>query len=280
MKKLAGLFFILIIALHAYAGEVDTIVVVSNSMHKTITNLIIKPDSYNTQKIFFPVLYLLHGAGGTYKDWVTNVPELKNYADNYNILIVCPDGANTSWYFDSPIDDKMKYETYLSKELLSFIDAHYNTIKNKSGRAITGLSMGGHGAFYLAFRHTDLWGAAGSMSGGVDFRPFPNNWDIAKRLGPYDKNQDTWDKNTVINLLDSVKGKSLQLIFDCGIDDFFSTVNRNLHQKMLDYKIPHDYIERPGKHTWAYWKNSIKYQLVFFNDFFKNTTNNSINAQR
>ncbi len=45
--------------------------------------------------------------------------------------------------------------------------------------------MGGHGAFYLAFKHQDIWGAAGSMSGGVDIRPFPNKWDLAKRLGNY-----------------------------------------------------------------------------------------------
>lgn len=269
MKKLIGLLFVLTAVLPAHAGTVDTAPVVSKSMDKTIRNLVIKPDSYTSQVKGFCVLYLLHGAGGNYRDWLTKVPEIKEYADQYNIIIVCPDGGNTSWYFDSPVDDKMKYETYISKELVDFIDTKYKTVKDKKGRAITGLSMGGHGAFYLSFRHQDLWGAAGSMSGGVDFRPFPNNWDLSKRLGPYSLNQGNWDKNTVINLLDSIKGKPIDLIFDCGIDDFFCTVNRNLHQKMLEYKIPHDYIERPGTHSWPYWKNSIKYQLVFFNDFFK-----------
>ena len=66
----------------------------------------------------------------------------------------------------------MKYETYISKELISTIDKQYNTLAKNTSRAITGLSMGGHGAFYLAFRHPDIWGAAGSMSGGVDIRPF------------------------------------------------------------------------------------------------------------
>jgi S-formylglutathione hydrolase FrmB len=103
----------------------------------------------------------------------------------------------------------------------------------------------------------------------MDIRPFPNNWDISKRLGTYAQESQNWEKNTVINLLDLIKGGSLKIIFDCGVDDFFCTVNRNLHQKMLENKIPHDYIERPGQHTWDYWKNSIKYQLVFFNDFFK-----------
>ena len=38
------------------------------------------------------------------------------------------------------------------------------------------LSMGGHGALWNAIRHSDIFGAAGSMSGGVDIRPFPDNW--------------------------------------------------------------------------------------------------------
>ncbi|MDP4275708.1 MAG: alpha/beta hydrolase family protein [Bacteroidota bacterium] len=270
MKRLIGLLFILLSTGYSYAGKVDTVAIMSQSMNKKIMNVVIKPDNYKRSKKQLPVLYLLHGAGGNQKDWITNVPELKEYVDLYNFIIVCPDGGKTSWYFDSPVDSTMKYETYVSKELVAYMDANYKVIKNKSGRAIAGLSMGGHGAFYLTFRHQDTFGAAGSMSGGVDFRPFPKNWDISKRLGDYAQYQANWDKNTVINLLDSIKGKPVKLIFDCGVDDFFHTVNLNLHQKMLEYKIPHDYIERPGKHTWNYWRNSIKYQLVFFNDFFKN----------
>ena len=268
MKKLFGLLFILSFALNSYAAKVDTIAVFSKAMHKTILNVVIKPEHYSEQGRKLPVVYLLHGAGGNQSNWISKDPELKEYVDRYNLIIVCPDGGTTSWYFDSPIDSTMKYETYVAKELVDYIDHTYSTIKNKSGRAITGLSMGGHGALYLSFRHQDIFGAAGSMSGGVDIRPFPNNWDIAKRLGTLAQNPQNWEKNNVINLLDLVKGGSLKIIFDCGVDDFFHTVNLNLHEKMLENKIPHDYIERPGQHTWEYWENSIKYQLLFFNDFF------------
>jgi S-formylglutathione hydrolase FrmB len=85
------------------------------------------------------------------------VPELKTYADEYKVLIVCPDGGNSSWYFDSPVDSTMKYETYIGKEVPDYIDAHYKTIKNRTARAITGLSMGGHGALFIAFRHSNFW---------------------------------------------------------------------------------------------------------------------------
>jgi S-formylglutathione hydrolase FrmB len=238
-------------------------------MNKSIPNIVILPDSYTTQKDGFSVLYLLHGAGGNYTTWLSKVPRIKEYADKYNIIIVCPDGETTSWYFDSPIDQKMKYETFISKELINTIDERYNTLANKTNRAITGLSMGGHGAFYLSFKHTDVWGAAGSMSGGLDIRPFPNNWDLNKRLGEYSKNKENWEENTVINMVYLLDGKNLKLIFDCGVDDFFYNANKRLHKKLIERNIPHDYTERSGSHNWDYWSNSIKYQLMFFNNLFQ-----------
>lgn len=106
------------------------------------------------------------------------------------------------------------------------------------------------------------------MSGGLDIRPFPNNWGISQQLGNFDTNQENWEKNTVTNMIQLLKEGDLKLIFDCGVDDFFYTVNKTFHKKLLDKNIPHDYIERPGNHNWDYWQNSIKYQLVFFDAFF------------
>ncbi len=263
------LLFLISNSLFVFASSVDTVMVVSNSMNKSIPNIVIVPDNYSTQKEGFSVLYLLHGAGDDYTAWLSKVSSIKEYADKYNIIIVCPDGGTTSWYFDSPIDKEMKYETYISKELISAIDTKYNTLTKKTNRAITGLSMGGHGAFYLAFKHPDIWGAAGSMSGGLDIRPFPNNWDIHKRLGDYSKHKENWEENTVINMVYRLDGKNLKLIFDCGVDDFFYAANKRLHEKLVERNIPHDYIERPGSHNWNYWSNSIKYQLLFFSDYFK-----------
>ena len=66
---------------------------------------------------------------------------------------------------------------FISSELVKYIDEHYKTIADRKGRAITGLSMGGHGAMWNAIRHKDMFGASGSTSGGMDIRPFP------KKLG-------------------------------------------------------------------------------------------------
>lgn len=252
------------------AATVDTILIYSNSMHKNVKCVIIKPEAYKKKSKQFPVVYLLHGYSGNYANWVQKAPDLLKAVDDNNVLVVCPDGAFGSWYFDSPIDTSMKYETNVALEIPAYIDTHYRTIADRKARAITGLSMGGHGALYLAIRHKDFFGAAGSMSGGVDIRPFPDNWDIKKYLGDYATHPDNWNKNTVINLVDQLQNNELTIIFDCGVDDFFLQVNRNLHQKLAEKKIAHDYIERPGGHEWPYWNNSVKYQLLFFHEFFRN----------
>ncbi|WP_343592098.1 alpha/beta hydrolase family protein [Flavobacterium sp.] len=272
-KTLYTLYLILLFC-SVKAATVDTIQVFSPSMNKNIKSCIIFPESYKKNDKKFPVVYLLHGYSGNYASWAKDFKELKSQVDQYNFIVVGVDGNYSSWYFDSPIDPSFKYETYVTKELVSYIDQKYRTIPNRENRAISGLSMGGHGALYLSFKHQDIFGAAGSMSGGVDFRPFPDNWDIKKRLGTITEFPENWEKYTVTNMLDLVKDNNLKLIIDCGFDDFFMEVNRQLHAKMLAQKINHDYIERPGKHDLKYWENSLKFQLLFFNNFFNDKTKN------
>lgn len=254
----------------AYAATVDTIAAHSDAMHKNVTCVVIKPSSYDGKKSF-PVVYLLHGYSGNYRDWITKVPAIKQYADQDSLIIVCPDGNYNSWYFDAPMDSTIRYETFVSKELVSHIDTHYKTIKDRTGRGITGLSMGGHGALYLAFKHQDVFGTAGSMSGGVDIRPYPLNWDMQALLGSYKDHPENWEANTDINLVHLLTPKSLAIIVDCGTDDFFYKVNIALHEKLLYAGIPHDFIVRPGGHTWDYWTNAISFQLLFMKHYFDTT---------
>ncbi len=268
MKRLYLLFvlFGFLIAQSLIAANIDSVLVRSKSMEKDINALVIIPDTYNTN-LEYSVVYLLHGYGDNHKGWIAKGPIVQQLSDLYNIIIVCPDG-NTSWYFDSPIDSSYMYETFVSKELVAWIDDNYSTIPTRDARAITGLSMGGHGGLYLGIRHQDVFGACGSMSGGVDITPFPNNWDISKRLGKQPEYPENWEKNSVINQLHSITPNSIKIIFDCGTDDFFYDVNVKLHNEMLYRNIKHDFISRPGGHTWDYWSNAVKYQFLFFSDFF------------
>lgn len=251
-----------------FAGRVDTVEIRSSSMHKTIKCVVVKPASYKKKKLTFPVVYLLHGYSGNYANWINRVPELKKYSDEFNLLIVCPDGAYSSWYFDSPLDSSFRYETHIYKEVVNFIDSNYRTRKDPLSRAITGLSMGGHGALYIALRHPDVFGAAGSMSGGVDLKESKNRFDISKRIGDTINYAKEWYNRSVVGLIDNYAETPVKIIFDCGVTDFFIGGNRLLHKKMLDLKIDHDYIERAGEHNWDYWRNSILFQLTYFNKYF------------
>jgi len=270
MKQLITLLLISI-GMHAIAGSVDTLALQSAYLKKATKFVVIQPSKQLNPQERYPVIYLLHGYGGNYAQWSKTAPQLAKTADDLKIIIVCPDGGKGSWYFDSPIDSSIRYESYITKELLPYIDANFPTIANPKSRAISGLSMGGHGAMYLAIRHSDLFGAAGSTSGGVDFRPFPKNWDIKNALGEFTTNQDSWYEHTVMRQVELLKNNQLAIIVDCGIDDFFMPVNRALHEKLLQLKINHDYIEKPGGHNYAYWGTSIDYQVLFFHQYFKKT---------
>ena len=162
----------------------------------------------------------------------------------------------------------MRYETFISSELVEYVDKNLPSLPQREKRAICGLSMGGHGALWNAIRHKDVFGAVGSTSGGVDIRPFPNEWEMATQLGKLDENKELWNSHTVINQLDSLKNGELTMLIDCGYDDFFKQVNDNLHKELMDRKIAHEYQVRPGKHDGEYWYNSIDYHILFFSKYF------------
>lgn len=250
VKRIALSIALIVFCSVAIAASVDTVDTFSPSMNKNIKAVVILPKQYKGN-LAMPVLYLLHGYSGYYADWLRKVPALTSSADTYNMIIVCPDGNFSSWYFDSPLDASWKYETYISNELVSWIDGHYKTFRNPKMRAISGLSMGGHGAMYLGIRHQDVFGAIGSTSGGLDIIPFPKNWDIAQRLGSYSEYPDRWKLHSAVNLIEKIK-PGLALIFDCGTEDFFYGVNVDFHQKLLQKNIPHDFISRPGGHNDQY----------------------------
>ena len=247
-------------------ASVDTVSIYSNAMHKNMKAVVIKPNVYKNEKNF-AVVYLLHGAYGNYQNWIKKVPALQTYADLYKILIVCPDGLN-SWYFDSPIDSNYKFETHISTEVPAYMDANYKTKKDRKYRAIAGLSMGGHGAIFIAFRHSETFGACGSMSGALNMGSITKGYDVDKRLGNFDSNKKYYNDWNVLNIIEKKPKDSLAIIIDCGIQDFIYGMTKAAHEKMIKLKIAHDYIERPGKHEWSYWANAVQYQLLFFKNYF------------
>lgn len=271
MKK--RLLFIAFIGLllSAQAATVDTVWVESKAMKQSFKCVVVVPTIVANLNKRFPVTYLLHGYGGWYSNWIIRMPELMQEADHYQMMIVCPEGKN-SWYIDSPINDSLRWETYIAKEVPAYIDSHYPTLPFRSARAITGLSMGGHGGLYLGIKYPKNFGACGSMSGGVDIGFRKNSWELQQLLGDSASYPNHWKDYSVHYLIEKYQADSSAMIIDCGTEDFFFGINEKLHQKMLELKIPHDYITRSGKHDWNYWRNAVRFQLLFFNRYFSKSS--------
>lgn len=260
------LSLLLCMPLWLQAAHIDTLSVYSSSMRKQIPVCVVLPEGYEASQKSLPVLYLLHGHGGDHLNYLART-DLGKLADRHGFMVVCPSAGN-NWYWDLEHMPEQRYETFVSSELVAHVDSAYRTLPGKQGRGIAGLSMGGHGALYLAARHPEVFGAAASMSGGVDLMPFPKNWNLAALLGPQEQHADRWRAHTVLAHVPQLKAAGMPLWIDCGTEDFFMEVNRNLHQALLQAQVPHSYQERPGAHNWTYWGESLAYQAEFFSRFF------------
>lgn len=282
MKKIFLFLLSYTYSLFTSAGVVDTLKVHSVVMNRDVPVVVVRPSSTVAQSpakgkksrkaampavAKCPVVYLLHGAYANEYKWLEVKPTLPAIADEMQMIFVTPYALN-SWYFDSPVNKDFMYETFITKELVPWIDAHFPTLADRNHRAVTGLSMGGHGALFLCSRHIDLFGAAASMSGGVDIRLFPLNWNIPDVLGEMASNRKSWDEHSVMECVKQLKNGDVAIAFDCGESDFFIEVNRALHARLLSLGIDHDFTTRPGGHTDQYWSNSLDYQLLFFKKFF------------
>lgn len=264
-------FFFLLCLLGSFvtclqAARTDTVRVYSKAMDRDVPVVVVSPDGAVKE---LPAVYLLHGFSDNYKQgWISKVDGITRYADLYNCLLVMPDGGFSSWYFDSPIDSTFRYETFVVSELVAYIDRHFPTSPVPGKRGITGNSMGGHGALFLALRHPDVFGVAGSMSGGVNLCPFADSFDISKRLGNYREYPERWKAYSVVYLIEEITPPFPALIVDCGTEDFFYHENCAFHEKLMQLRVPHDFISRPGGHNWRYWSIALQHQILFFNRFF------------
>ena len=125
----------------------------------------------------YPVVYLLHGLYGTYKDWETAghmkdvVDELIASGEIVPMVIIMPNAGdpdihnNWNGYFNMP---GHPYEDFFFQELIPTVEARYKVYGDKQHRAVMGLSMGGGGSTVYAQRHPDLFSSCYAMSAWLD----------------------------------------------------------------------------------------------------------------
>ncbi|MFT4068443.1 alpha/beta hydrolase [Paraburkholderia sp.] len=264
---------LMLIASPAWAFQLRVVTIPSAAMHRSFDATVVLPDQYTRGNTAarFPVVYLLHGSGGDYTDWTAN-SHIGKLADRYHVILVMPDGGHESWYIDSPVDPRSRYETYVGTEVVAYVDQHFRTIATKRARAITGLSMGGFGALRIALDRPDAFGAAGSISGAVDPRGSEDEPGIERVFGDPSRDADFWNSEAIVANAQDFGREHIALTIDCGVNDSLVQSNRLLHERLVELGVPHDYAERPGGHTWKYWSNAVKYQVLFFAGTFRHAT--------
>lgn len=248
-------------------ARVETVRFQSKLVNTTLPYNVILPTDYDTTKTTrYPVLYLLHGLTGHYSDWVqrTNVAD---YAAGYRMIVVTPEG-NDGWYSDSVTVATDMYESYILKELILDVQQRYRTIEARYGRSIAGLSMGGYGAIKFGLKSPATFVFAGSLSGAFGVTRLTEQdgnprWESSlKVFGPPGSEART--ANDLVTLIEKLSSPQVSLLpyfyFDCGTDDSLRnfSANRKLSELMYEKRIPHEYRQMPGDHSWAYWDRQVQ----------------------
>ena len=157
----------------ASGSQVVAQTVYSEALKRDVKYKVYLPNEYNTTSFSYPVLYLLHGMGGSEKDWSDpKQGNIQKIADEWfaknpmkKAIIVMPD-AQSCWYRDSA-DDSCKYETFFFNELIPTVEKTYRCKIGKENRSIAGLSMGGYGSLLYSLRRPDMFSACFAMSPAI-----------------------------------------------------------------------------------------------------------------
>jgi len=149
------------------------------------------------------------------------------------------------------------------KDVIGFVERYFPVKKERRGRAIGGLSMGGYGAMKLALKFPKVFCSVVSHSSAMHFAHAPIRAESPEWkhiLG----DKSTGGKDDLWAITDKLApSKAPAIRFDCGKDDGLLDSNRKFHRQLLKRKIKHQYKEYPGGHTWGYWDEHVQEALKF-----------------
>ena len=228
----------------------------------------------------YPVLYFLHGLGDNEQTlfnsggW-TLLDDLRNQHKMGDFLIVAPEGRR-SFYINSA-DGSVRYSDYFVQEFLPHIEHAYRVRPGRSGRAISGVSMGGYGALRFAFAYPQLFSAASAQSAAL-ITDAPHELDTASRsgaaltrvLGPVFGNPIDvahWNNNSpfVLAKKNAVALRHLAIYFNCGQDDNygFEKGAAVLDDELRKAGLKHEYHPYPGDHSLTYFLSHFAEVMEF-----------------
>ncbi len=234
--------------------------------------LVLTPPSYEREpRRRFPVLYVLHdGYGNVRTLWKRGVARdlLARMAEGQipEFLLVAP-GAPGSWFSDFH-DGTRRYEQWLTGDLLREVESRYRVLPGRQSRGITGISMGGYGAFKLAFKHSELYGSVSSLSGAL----IPIQWDdlpryswfarwTLKRVFGDSREDNSLAANDVWEILRGSHFKTPPFLahLRAGTEDIYGLdrVAVQFGAFLTEHGVPATVVLEPGGHDWGYWARAL-----------------------
>ena len=223
-------------------GRMETVAYESRSVGTTRHMLVYTPPRYSPEQRY-PVLYLLHGIGGTETEWqehgapATILDNLYAEGKLKPMIVVFPNGRaqkddrpGKNIYADAPAFGE--FEGDLLGSVIPFVGSHYSVAKGRESRALAGLSMGGGQALNFGLAHPETFAWVGAFSPAPNQRP-PD--DLAR---------------------DATKGLRL-LWLSCGDADGLIALSQRLHAALKAKGVPHVWHVDPGPHDFSVWKADL-----------------------
>lgn len=272
-------------------GRIDCNALQSKILAQTVHYCVMLPPDYDAAIAGraprrYPVLYFLHGLGDNEQTLFKGggwdvVQDLRRQGQIVDFLIVAPEGKS-SFYINSA-DGRTRYNDFFVREFMPYIESHYSIRRERSGRAISGVSMGGYGALRFAFAHPDLFASVSAQSAAL-VSEAPRSPKSLHSLGPGGEMLATvfgnpvdvahWKQNSPFVLAKQNRARilatKLAIYFNCGRDDEFGFEQgaAELDQQLTRESIPHEFHLYPGNHGGEYFLAHLDEVLKFHSHLF------------
>ncbi len=234
----------------------------------------------------YPVLYFLHGLGDNEQALFKGggwdlIEDLRQQGQISDFLVIAPEGKR-AFYINSA-DGRVRYSDFFIREFIPYIESHYSIRRERSARAISGMSMGGYGALRFAFAYPDLFSSVSAQSAALiaesprQTETMPTGTPLSGLLGavfgnPVDLQH--WNQNSPFVLAKRnralIRTPGLSIYFNCGREDEFGFDKgaAELHRQLQAEGIQHEFHLYPGNHGAAYFMAHLGETLKFHSRAF------------
>ncbi len=271
-------------------GRIDCNALESRILGQKIHYCVMMPAAYDTTTAGrsprrFPVLYFLHGLGDNEQTLFKGggwdlIGDLREQGEISDFLVVTPDGTRS--FYINAADGRVRYSDFFIREFIPYIESHYSIRRERSARAISGVSMGGYGALRFAFAYPELFSSVSAQSAALIPKPsrtmdMDSTVPLGRMLGavfgnPVDLHH--WSQNSPFVLAKQnrarIRTTGLSIYFNCGREDEFGFEKgaAELDRQLQAEGIPHEFHLYPGNHDATYFLAHFGETVMFHSRVF------------